>query len=107
MINVIRERLRAGLGKLRWLAELIGQRIRAESALIRLLGEAYDLDRRRDDAAQRVGYRLLELWDEEGINVFEDPHVAEALSEARDLLDEINGLKEQASLINEISEVEQ
>ncbi len=104
MINVIRERLRAGLEKLRWLAVLIGERIRAESALIRLLGEAYALDRRRDDAAQRVGYRLLELWDEEGINVFEDPQVAEALSEARDLDDEINGLKEQASLVSEVEE---
>jgi len=104
MINVIRERLRAGLGKLRWLAELIGQRIRAESALIRLLGEAYDLDRRRDDAAQRAGYRLLELWDEEAINVFEDPQVAEALSEAKLLDDEINGLKDQASLVSEVEE---
>ena len=107
MINVIRERLRAGLEKLRWYAELIGERIRAESAIIRLLGEAYDLDRMRDDAARRAGYRLLELWDEEGINVFEDHHVAEALSEAKLLDDEINGLKDQASLVNEISEVEE
>ncbi len=104
MINVIRERLRTGLEKLRWFAELIGQRIRAESALIRLLGEAYDLDRRRDDAAQRAGYRLLELWDEEAINVFEDPQVAEALSEAKLLDDEINGLKDQASLVSEVEE---
>ena len=102
MIALIRERLRQGIEKLRWYAELIGERVKAESVLISLLGDAYDLERRRDEAASRVGYRLLELWDEDSVNVFEDPQVAEALSEVRDLDEEISGLKEQASLASEV-----
>ncbi len=70
MINVIRGRLTAGLEKLRWLADLIGARLKAESAVLRLLSDAYDLERRQDEAAQHIGYRLLELWDEEGVNDF-------------------------------------
>lgn len=102
MFSIIRERLIAGLLKLRWYGDLIGQRMKSESALVSLLGSAYDLERRQDDAAKRAGYRLLELWDMEGANVFEDAEVAEALSEARDLLEEINALKEQASLVSEV-----
>ena len=102
MLNVIRDRLRQGIEKLRWYAELIGERMKAEGALIRLLGQAHDLEMRRDEAAQRAGYRLLELWDDKGVNVFEDPQVAEALSEVRDLDEEISGLREQASLVSEV-----
>ncbi len=102
MLNVIRDRLRRGIEKLRWYAELIGERFKAESAVIKLLGESYDLERRRDEAAQSIGYRMLELWDDKGVNVFEDPQVAEALSEVRDLDEEISGLREQASLVSEV-----
>lgn len=102
MIAMIRQRLRQGIEKLRWYGELIGERLRAESALITLLGQAHDLEGRRDKAAQSAGYRLLELWDEDGVNVFKDPQVAEALSEVRDLDEEISGLKEQASLVSEV-----
>ncbi len=102
MLNVIRDRARRGLEKLRWYAKLIVERIRAESALIRLLGHAHDLERSRDEAAQSAGYRLLELWDDKGVNVFEDPQVAEALSEVRLLDEEISGLREQASLVSEV-----
>ena len=102
MIAMIRQRLRQGIEKLRWYAELIGERMRAESALISLLGQAHDLEGRRDEAACRIGYRLIELWDQEGVNPYEDQQVAEALSEIRDLDEEIAGLKEQASLVSEV-----
>ena len=102
MLNVIRDRIRQGIEKLRWYAELIGQRVKAESALIGLLGQAHDLEARRDEAACRIGYRLLELWEQEGVNPYEDQQVAEALSEIRDLDEEIGGLREQASLVGEV-----
>ncbi|MCK4911956.1 MAG: hypothetical protein KAR83_09950 [Thermodesulfovibrionales bacterium] len=102
MLVMIRQRLRQGMEKLRWYAELIGQRVKAESALIGLLGQAHDLEGRRDEAASRIGYRLLELWEAEGVNPYEDPQVAEALTEIRDLDEEIAGLKEQASLVSEV-----
>jgi hypothetical protein len=102
MLNILRDRLRKGIDKLRWYAELIGERFKAESAVIRLLGESYDLEQRRDEAAMRIGYRMLELWDKEGINAYEDPAIAEALTELSDLDEEIEGLKEQASLVSEL-----
>lgn len=102
MFAMVQERLREGIEKLRWYAELIGQRFRAEVALIRLMGHAHELEQRRDEAAARAGYRLLTLWDKEGVNVFEDPEVADALTEVRELEEEIDGLKEQASLVSEV-----
>lgn len=104
MLNVIRDRIRQAIGKLRWYALLIGQRVKAESVLISLLGQAHDLEGRKDEAASRVGYRLLELWGEEGVNPYEDQQVAEALTEIQDLDEEIGGLKEQASLASEVEE---
>ena len=97
--------LKRGLNNFRWYAKVIGERMRAEASLIGILKQVEDLKEHRDVAALGLAYRLFELRDEAGsTNVFEDPEVAERLSEIEELEEEMAELKEQAGIVVEVEE---
>ena len=101
----IRESLKRGMNSFRWYARIIGERMRAEAALISLLKQAEDLKEHRDQAALGLAYRIFELRDEAAAtNVFEDQEVAERMDEIEELETEMAELKEQASLVVEVEE---
>lgn len=91
-----------GIEKLRWFANILGERLRVEAAVIKLLGESGDLEKKRTALAAGIGERVFEVRQRKGVNPLKDSRVAKALTELEALDKEIEELKSRASSISRI-----
>lgn len=61
MIEQVRRNFSSGVEKIRWYSELLGERIKVEMAVIKLMGKAEKLKKERDKLARSIGERIFEL----------------------------------------------
>lgn len=60
MIEQVRRNFSSGIEKIRWYSGLVGERIKVEMAVIKLMGKADKLKRERERLAQSIGDRIFE-----------------------------------------------
>lgn len=97
MIERIKGSFDAGVRKIRWYSTLIGERLRVEAAVIKLLGEVSELEKRSDELKKSVGHRVFELRDRHGTNFLKEPAIREALAEIERMEARIVELRAKAS----------
>lgn len=100
MFERIRENLVSGVEKVKWFASLLSERLRVEMAVVRLIGEAKALEKKKDEAARAVGERVYELRAQESADVFKDQRVKESLKEVERLASQIEAIKGKVSDIS-------
>lgn len=103
MIEKLKDSFDAGMGKVRGLASIFSERLKVEAAVIKLIRESGDLEKKRASLMQSIGERVFELRGRGDVNVYEDTRVRQNLDEVEKLDAEINEIKKKAS---EISKVE-
>ena len=96
----LRKSLGAGLQKVRWYAGVLGDRFRVEAAVIKLMSESHDLQRKRDALLKQIGERVFDLRERNDLNVLTDSVVAAALKELGPLEAELEELGGMASDID-------
>lgn len=89
----------AGIEKLKWLAALLGERLKVEVAVVKLLTRSRELEKSRDDLLRSMGERVFELRGRVEADVLGDSKVKKALGELEKLDAEIEGLKGKVSEI--------
>ncbi len=99
----IKNWFKAGLRRLQWFFSLLGERLKVEFALIKTLNELDKLNHKKKDILERIGKRVVELYDYTGDNLFNDSELKGLLEELKRTEEEIASLKDQA---DEISRVE-
>lgn len=99
----LKESFDSGMERVKRLANLLSERLKVELAVIKLLRESGDLERKRASLVKEIGERVFDLRGRGGINVYEDDIVKQTLAELEKLDTEITELKKKAS---EISKVE-
>jgi hypothetical protein len=97
MLAKVKNSFAEGLVTLRWFASVLGERLKAEAAVIRLLWESHAVERKRDELMRRLGERVFELRKVEGVNIYQDRKSIETLKEVEGLESEIKGLRKRAS----------
>jgi|Deesub1362B_J571_1020462.scaffolds.fasta_scaffold00036_67 hypothetical protein len=99
----IKNWFKAGLRRLQWFFSLLGERLKVEFALIKTLNELDKLNHKKKDILERIGKRVVELYDYTGDNLFNDSELKGLLEELKRTEEKIASLKDQA---DEISRVE-
>jgi seryl-tRNA synthetase len=99
----LKESFDSGVEKVKEIASLFSERLKVEAAVIKLLRESGDLEKKRASLVKEIGERVFDLRGRSEINVYEDGIVKETLGELEKLDAEITELKKKAS---EISKVE-
>jgi hypothetical protein len=99
----LKESFDSGVGKVKEITSLFSERLKVEAAVIRLLRESGDLEKKRASLVKEIGERVFELRGRSEINVYEDGIVKQTLGDLEKLDAEITELKRRAS---EISKVE-
>jgi seryl-tRNA synthetase len=99
----IKNWFKAGLRRLQWFFSLLGERLKVEFALLKTLNELDKLNHKKKDILERIGQRVVELYDYTGDNIFNDKELRELLEELKKTEEEITSLRDQA---DEISRVE-
>jgi hypothetical protein len=98
----LKESFDSGVEKIKGISGIFGDRLKAEAAIIKLLKESGDLEKKRASMVKDIGERVFELRGREGINVYEDDKVKQTLTDLEKLDAEITELKKRASDIGKV-----
>jgi hypothetical protein len=102
LIEKLKGSFDTGVEKVKGVAGIFSDRLKAEAAIIKLLKESGDLERKRASMVKDIGERVFELRGRSGINVYEDDVVKQTLSELEKLDAEITELKKRASDVGKV-----
>jgi hypothetical protein len=103
MLLRLKKSLEDGVGRIRWFSSLLCERLKVEIAVIRLLRESDDLEKRRREFVNDIGERVYELRGRSELDLLMDPKIKGTLKELESLDGE---LEEMKSRVSEISRVE-
>ena len=102
MVGRIKKSFDAGVEKIGWFSSLLRERIRVEMAVIKLVSEVSELEKKADAFKRTIGQRVFEMKER---HVFQkDPDISRALDELEKLEAEIAELKRKASEIEKIED---
>lgn len=97
MIEKIKGSFDAGVQKIRWYSTVLSERLRVEAAVIKLLRDVAELEKRSEELKRSIGNRVYELREKHVANIFREPSVREAIAELEELDARINELRAKAS----------
>ncbi len=100
MFKRLKQNFEGGIERLKWFSSLLSERLKVELALVRLLYQSEQMERRRDDLLQTIGKRVHELKEHPEMQVFKDRTVAETLAEVEKINEEIDSMRKKASEIS-------
>jgi hypothetical protein len=98
----LKESFDSGVERVKRMASLLSERLKVEAAVIKLLRESGDLERKRASLVKEIGERVFDLRGRGGIDVYEDGIVKQTLGELEKLDAEITEIKTKASEISKI-----
>jgi len=96
----MRESFISGIERIKWLAGLISERVKAEITLIRLAGEIEKFKEKKRQSTEKIGIRVFELKGIEGIDIYNDSVIKDALKEIDALEEESEKLRDRLSEIS-------
>ncbi|HAK88770.1 MAG: hypothetical protein A2077_00430 [Nitrospirae bacterium GWC2_46_6] len=91
-----------GVGRLKWFASLLSERIRVEITVFKLLYKSEELKKRKDGLMRRMGEEVYEHRGKEK-NIYANKEVVGAIKELEALEPEIKETLEKASEISKIT----
>ena len=90
-----------GIGKIKWFASLLSERIRVEITVFKLLYKSEELKKQRDELMRKIGKEVYEHRGKEK-NIYANKEVVSAIKELETLEPEIKETVEKASEISRI-----
>ncbi|MBI5213586.1 MAG: hypothetical protein HY957_09520 [Nitrospirae bacterium] len=91
-----------GIGKIKWFASLLSERIRVEITVFKLLYKSEELKKRKDELMRKIGEEVYEHRGKEK-NIYANKEVVSAIKELETLEPEIKETLEKASEISKIT----
>lgn len=98
----VKDNLESGTAKVQWFSSLINERVKVEIALVRLLYQTSELEKKRAGLMQTMGERIFELKNTSERNVLRDPVIIDVLGKIEDLDAEIEENKIRVSELDRI-----
>lgn len=97
MLIKIKKSFEEGLDKIRWFSGVVTERLRIEIAVVKLMWESADLEKKRSAINASIGERVFELRARTELNLLQDKKIMDAVREIEKLEEEIKVLKIRAS----------
>lgn len=91
-----------GIGKIKWFASLLSERIRVEITVFKLLYKSEELKKKRDELMRKMGEEVYEHRGKEK-NIYANKEIVSAIKELETLEPEIKETLEKASEISKIT----
>ncbi len=99
MLKRLQEQIGEAIGKIRWFARFLAERVRVDMALFKLMYQSEKMEKQRDSLIRRIGERVVDCRATPEKNIFKDTVVAEALAELEAIDREIDEVRQKASEI--------
>ncbi|HDH04993.1 MAG TPA: hypothetical protein ENH01_04670 [Nitrospirae bacterium] len=107
MIDKTRKSLATGVTRIKWIANFIAERTKAETSVAKLLFQSSKLENKIDALYRDIGRRVVELGEtakEEEKDVLKDFIIQQALDEVRHLKEAADKYKHQAGNMSKLPE---
>ncbi len=102
MLQRLRENFNKGLYRLRWFATVLSERLKVEIAVIELLYQSDEMEKRKEELLKSIGQRVYELKGNPDKNIIKDRMVLNALEEIDKIEKNIDELKLKVSEISSV-----
>ncbi|MFZ5907282.1 MAG: hypothetical protein ACOYVJ_07715 [Nitrospirota bacterium] len=100
MYKRIKENFDNGLEKLKWFSRIFSDRLKIELSVFKLLHQAEQLEKSREDLIKTIGERMLELKDHSEQSVRKDRVISDAMQEIEKVGQEIEETRKKAAEIS-------
>ncbi|HAM52908.1 MAG TPA: hypothetical protein DCP92_20255 [Nitrospiraceae bacterium] len=98
----IKDNFDSGMGKMRWFSSLLNERMKIEFALMHLLYQSTEMEKKRAELMKTIGERVYELRNGPARLVLGDPVIMETFRKLETLDAEMEDLRKRASEISRI-----
>ena len=102
MLQRLRENFKKGLSKVRWVAAVLSERLKIEIAVIELLHQSDEMEKRKEELLKTIGRRVNELRGYPDKNILKDRMVLGALEEIDTIEKKIDELKLKVSEMSSV-----
>ncbi|MEW6584229.1 MAG: hypothetical protein AB1442_01310 [Nitrospirota bacterium] len=100
MFKRIRDSFEDGLYKMKWFSTAISDRVKIELSVLKLLYQAEQMERKKEELMKTIGKRMLDLKDQSERTVLNDRVISETMSEVEKINRDIEETKKKASEIS-------
>ena len=100
MIKRLRNNFENGIEKIKWFASLLSDRLKIELSVMKLLHEAEQMEKKRDELVRKIGRRVLEMREHADRQVLKDSVIMDTMGEIEKIDQEIEQTRKKASEIS-------
>lgn len=100
MLDMTKKNLAAGITRVKWIAEFLAERTKAETVIAKLSYERIKLEKKVDDLYREIGKRVQALSDLGDREVLDDHTVQRSLSEIKAVNETIARNRKQSESMN-------
>jgi seryl-tRNA synthetase len=104
MLRRLKDSFDDGVEKIKWFSSLLSERLRIELSLMRLLYQAEEMEKKREELMKAIGKRVCELKDHSDTQVLRDRAISETLNEIGKIDEEIESTRKKASDISRVDD---
>lgn len=102
MISKLKNDVENAIGKIKWFATLLSERINIEIMVFKLLYKSEKLKKRREELLRQIGEEIYKMKDKEKI-IYTNKNIMDAIKELDNLEPQIKESIEKASEISKIT----
>ena len=102
MLKKVKDNFSKGIERIKWFATVFAERFKIEIAIIKLLYQSDEMDKKKEELLKTVGQRVYELKKYADKNVFRDRVVVDALDEIETIEKNMDELKQKVAEIGSV-----
>ena len=102
MLKKVKDNFSKGIERIKWFSVVFAERFKIEIAIIKLLYQSDEMDKKKEELLKTVGQRVYELKKYADKNVFRDRVVVEALDEIETIEKNMDELKQKVAEIGSV-----
>ena len=100
MFEKLKESFSSGIARIKWFATVFSERLKIEIAVVKLLYQSDEMNKKREELYRTIGRRVYEFKENPEKNILKDRVVAEAVEGIERLDKSLDELKEKVSEVS-------
>lgn len=102
MLKRLIENFRKGIDRIKWFSNVFSERLKIEIAVIKLLHQSEEMEKKREEMYKAIGRRVYELKGHYDKNILRDKAVVETIGGIEKIIKDIEELKQKVSDISTV-----
>ncbi len=103
MLKSVKDNFSRGIDRIRWFSTLFAERVKIEIAIIKLLYQSDEMDKRKGEILQSIGQRVYDLKGHPEKSFLKDRDVVDAISEIEKIERDIEDLRQKVSDMSRVN----